>query len=477
MSSQLEAFLSKVLKKTTPNGAERDRILRLAEKLKAKVQHVACEAELDVEVRLEGSVAKDTWLREAPDIDIFVRVPSKVRKEHFGTKYLDVAKKAMAGAKQVERFAEHPYLEAIINGTRVNIVPCYRVKKGRWKSATDRTPFHTDYVKPLLDERLRGEVRLLKRFLKGIDVYGAEIKVGGFSGYLCELLILHYGSFLQTLKSVGEWKARTFIDLEGYFKGRERELGIAFEEPLVMVDPVDEGRNAASAVRRERLDEFIAASRAFLNSASMTFFYPPRTKPLSPQVLIETMKGRGTNIVFTQFGEVKTVPDILWGQLYKSQRSLRKLVEQHDFAMVRDAVWSDEKNLNISILEVEDRFVPTLKKHLGPPLERREECERFLEKHSFSAQALSGPRLEGGRWVVYIRRRYEDVVALLEDTLKDGGRKAGVAELVSQSVARRFKVRVNEEILLTYSRNREFARFLTEYLEGRPKWLGWRQTQ
>jgi tRNA nucleotidyltransferase (CCA-adding enzyme) len=472
MSSQLETFLSKVLKKITPNVEERERILKLAEKLEEKVQQVARETGLDVEVHLEGSVAKDTWLREAPDIDIFIRVPSKVNRESFGTTYLNVAKKATVGAKQVERFAEHPYLEAIFDGTRVNIVPCYRVKKGKWKSATDRTPFHTDYVKPLLNERLRGEVRLLKRFMKGIDVYGAEIKIGGFSGYLCELLILYYDSFLQALKSVGDWKTRAFIDLEGHYEGRERELGMAFDEPLVVVDPVDSGRNAASAVRREQLDTLVAASRAFLNNPNMTFFYPPKKKPLSPKALIKTMKDRGTNIVLTQFGEVETVPDILWGQLYKSQRALRKLVEQYDFKAVRDSVWSDEKSLNIYLLEVEDRFLPTLKKHLGPPLEKREECERFLEKHSSSAQMLSGPRIEEGRWVVYMRRRYEDVVALLGDALKDGGRKAGVAELVSKSIARRFKVTVNEEILPTYSQNRKFARFLTEYLEGRPKWLG-----
>ena len=31
--------------------------------------------------------------------------------------------------------------------------------------------------------------------MQGIGVYGAEIKVGGFSGYLCELLVMKYGGF------------------------------------------------------------------------------------------------------------------------------------------------------------------------------------------------------------------------------------------------------------------------------------------
>jgi hypothetical protein len=73
---------------------------------------------------------------------------------------------------------------------------------------------------------------------------------------------------------------------------------------------------------------------------------------------------------------------------------------------------------------------------------------------------------------VEIKRRYTDVVALLRDRLDDrGGRSVGMAELVSQTLARGFKILVNEEILPIYSRNKDFARFLTEYIQGKPKWL------
>ncbi len=471
MVSKLERILSNVLKQTTPSREEKKRILALAEKLKQKVGSAAEKAGLDVEVRLEGSVAKNTWLRESPEVDIFMRVPPTVPREAFGTTYLNIAKKATAGAKQVERFAEHPYLEAFLDGIRVNIVPCYHVERGEWKSATDRTPYHTDYVKPLLNEKLCNEIRLLKRFMKGVDVYGAEIKVGGFSGYLCELLVLFYGSFLQALKATSGWKARTFIDLKGYYKRREGELRLIFEEPLVIVDPIDKGRNAASAVRQERLDEFVAASRALLSNPSVELFYPPETQSLSLEGTAKAFKERGSSIVLIRFGKVKTVPDVLWGQLYKSQRSLRKLVEQHDFNLIREAVWSDERSLNAFLLEVEHRRLPPLKKHLGPPLERVSECERFLEKHTGFGQTLSGPRIEEGRWVVETTRKYTDIAELLEDKLKDGGRTAGMAELVSKALLKSLKILVNEEILPTYSRNPDFAKFLTEYIRGKPKWL------
>jgi tRNA nucleotidyltransferase (CCA-adding enzyme) len=471
MVLKLERLLSKILKKTTPSLEEKRHILALANELKQKVEASAQAARVDVEVRVEGSIAKNTWLKELPDIDIFMQVPPTVPRKAFGTLYLDIAKEATAGAEQVERFAEHPYLEAILDGTRINIVPCYRVKKGEWKSATDRTPFHTDYVKSLLNEKLCGEVRLLKRFMTGIGVYGAEIKIGGFSGYLCELLALFYGSFLQVLKAACNWKPRTVIDLEGFYEGRERELKLVFEEPLVIVDPVDKGRNVASAVRQERLDEFVAASRALLDRPSTEFFYPSKTKSFNSKELLRAVRNRGSSLVFIQFGRVKTVPDILWGQLYKSQRSLRKLVKQYDFRVIRNAVWSDEKNLNIFLLEVENRYLPSLKKHLGPPIEKKNECERFLRKHTCSQRTLSGPRIEEKRWVVEIMREYTGVVELLEDKLKDGGRNVGVAELVSQAVTKDMKILVNEEVLLTYSQSQDFAKFLTEYINGKPKWL------
>jgi tRNA nucleotidyltransferase (CCA-adding enzyme) len=471
VTSPLEEVCADVLKRVTPSPERRKRVLALAEELTKKVATAAKEAGIDAEVRVEGSVAKDTWLSEEPDIDIFMRVPTTMPREAFGTTCLEIARRATEGYKQIERFAEHPYLEAIIDEVRVNIVPCYRVKRGEWVSATDRTPFHTDYVKPLLDERLCGEVRLLKRFMKGIGVYGAEIKVGGFSGYLCELFTLNYGSFVEVLRSVADWRERMIIDYEGYYKGREQEAEKIFEEPLVMVDPVDKGRNVAAAVRKERLDELIVAARAFLKNPHLKFFYPPKIEALDAEELVHAMKTRGSTIVFVKFGKVKAVPDVLWGQLYKSQKSLRKMIQQHDFSVIRDHVWSDEENLNMFIFEVEGRHLPPIKKHLGPPVRKKVECEKFLHKHLGAAHTISGPRLEAGRWVVEIKRKHTDVVDLLLEKLGDGGRRVGVAATISKAMANSIEVLVNEEVLRLYSSNPQFASFLTEYLEGKPSWL------
>jgi len=470
VTSSLEEIRTEVLKRVTPSESERKKILSLARKLTEKVREAAKNEGVEADIRVEGSVAKNTWLRDYPEIDVFIRVPTTMPREAFGTVCLEIGKKATEGYRQIERFAEHPYLEAFVDDVCVNVVPCYSVKGGEWISATDRTPFHTDYVKPLLDERMGEEVRLLKRFMKGVAVYGAEIKVGGFSGYLCELLVLNYGSFVEVLRHAENWKERTVIDQEGHYKGKEA-VKKNFEEPFVMVDPVDKGRNVAAAVRKEKLDEFIAASRTFLKAPDLKFFYPPETKVLDATELTNKISARGSTIVFISFEAAATVPDVLWGQLYKSQRALRKMIRQQDFTVLRDSVWSDEKNLNIFTFEIENRYLPNMKHHLGPPLRKKRECENFLRKHVEADSTVSGPRVEDGRWIVDVQRKYTDVVKLLNEKLWDGGRRDGVAELVSKAVVDSLEVLVNDEVLKLYSAYSEFAKFLTEYLEGKPRWL------
>ncbi|MGB9740890.1 MAG: CCA tRNA nucleotidyltransferase [Candidatus Bathyarchaeia archaeon] len=471
MREEIEKICDMVLRRITPKKEEREKIEALAKKLEEKLASTCEFFDVKAKVRLEGSVAKDTWLSEEPDIDIFMRVPSSIPRKSLGEVCLKVARKATEGAEQIERFAEHPYLEAIIEGIRVNIVPCYDVKRGEWLSATDRTPYHTDYVKKHLTVKMRDEVRLLKRFMKGIGVYGAEIKIGGFSGYLCELLILHYKTFLNVIKAFAETKQRIVIDIENYYKGRREELALLFPEPIVMVDPVDKGRNVASAVQPLRLYTLIAASRSFLKNPNLSFFYPLEKHALTLKELKEEFKKRGSAIILLAFKKVDAVPDILWGQLYKSQRSLSKLLQLNDFKVLRQASWSDERTLNAFIFELEQKELPPIKKHLGPPLEKVEECEKFLKKHLGKSETLCGPYIEDGRWVVEIRRKYTNAVSLLEEKLKDGGRNAGIAEEISKKIREGLKIFVNDQVAEIYEKNMDFAVFFTEFLAGKPQWL------
>jgi tRNA nucleotidyltransferase (CCA-adding enzyme) len=469
---KINTIHEEILKKITPTPADRAKITALAKELQQKVARACQEQGVKATVRVEGSVAKDTWLREEPEIDIFMRLPTAIPRRSLGEISLKIARKATEGARQqVERFAEHPYLEAFIGEVRVNIVPCYDVKQGKWLSATDRTPFHTDYVKRHLTKTLRKEVLLLKKFLKGINGYGAEIKTGGFSGYLCELLILQNKSFSETLRAFASYTQRTAIDIEGYYARREKELKLLFPEPLVIVDPVDKARNVASAVQQQKLYTLVAAARAFLKKPNAKFFYPPKIKVLTPEALKSKLETHGSSLIFLTLGKIDAVSDVLWGQLYKTQRALRKLAELNDFKVLRDAVWSDEKTLTVLVFELEQRVLPGVKKHLGPPLKREKECENFLSKYAHNDDVVSGPYIEDGRWVVELQRRFKDAVELLKEKLENGGRSIGVAELMAQAFREKLGVIVNAEVMEVYKDNKEFSEFLTGFLSGKPFWL------
>jgi tRNA nucleotidyltransferase (CCA-adding enzyme) len=472
MQKEIDKVYSEILEKITPTKEDKAKIEALAKELEQKVASSCAKHNIKATVRVEGSVAKDTWLKEDPDIDVFMRLPASIPRRALGEISLEIAREATEGSRQVERFAEHPYLEAFVADVRVNVVPCYAVKRGEWLSATDRTPFHTDYVKNRLNKSLRNEVRLLKKFMQGIKVYGAEIKIGGFSGYLCELLILQYKSFTETLQAFAQYTRRMVVDIENYYVDRENELQLLFAEPLVMIDPVDKGRNVASAVQSQKLHTFVGAARAFLKTPSTEFFYPPKTKALPAEALKQKLENRGSACVFLTCAAAEAVPDVLWGQLYRTQRSLRKLAELNDFKVLRDAVWSDEKTLSAFVLELEQRVLPSVKKHLGPPLTREKECDNFLAKYVHgNSDVVSGPYIEDGRWVVELQRRFTDAVEFLSEKLKEGGRNTGIAEIVSQALREKFKILVNSEVSEVYVGNRDFAEFLTDFLRGKPFWL------
>jgi tRNA nucleotidyltransferase (CCA-adding enzyme) len=464
--------MERVLERITPTRPDRKKMLALAKDLEVKV---AAECELlgvAAIVRLEGSLAKDTWLKEDPDVDVFIRLPPSIPRQPLGEVALTIAKKATQGSEQVERFAEHPYLEAFVDDVRVNIVPCYDVKPGEWLSATDRTPYHTDFINEHLKGEQRADVRLLKKYMQGIGVYGAEIKVGGFSGYLCELLVLHFGSFVNVLQAFSRHTSKRVIDINRYYQQRQRELELLFPEPLVIVDPVDKARNVASAVQPQCLHTFVAASRVFLKEPSEEFFYPLKTQSVSVEEMQEAIARRGSSLVFLTFDRIKAVSDVLWGQLYRTRKALKKQLEIHGFRVLRDAVWSeDNASFVMFILELEQRVLSRTVKHAGPPLEFEKECESFLSKYEANSDVVAGPFIDEGRWMVELPRKFTDAVELLRAMLTAGGRDIGVAELVAKVLQEGFLILLGDEVTEHFMYNVEFAQFLTEFLSGKPFWL------
>ncbi len=463
----VSAITAKTLKEVTPTSEEREKTLRFADELEKKLGEKLKKTGISAEVSVQGSLAKDTWLAGNTDIDLFIVLPKELGREVF-PKILEVSKTLTD--KWVEAYAEHPYLQARVGEYKVDFVPCFKIERPEERaSSVDRTPLHTAYVRSRLDERTRGEVRLFKKFAREMGVYGAEIRVKGLSGYLCELLIIHYGSFTEALRGIDSWRFSQIIDVEKHYGDRTDEARRLFDAPLVVIDPVDKGRNVAAAVSKEKLGELMMAAKLFLAKPSISFFKPDKTEPPSAPALKEHLSKLGFDLVSVHFKYGKAAPDVLWGQLYRTLDGLRGLLGQHDFQVIRSGVWSNEHETNVLIFELEAARIPSARKHIGPPVDSKD-AAAFVEKHARGGATVTGPWVEEGRWVVCLRRRYVDAASLLRDTLESGGAEAGVAAGLAEDL-KEADILVNGEILGLYASNGEFARFLFGFLRGKPRWM------
>ncbi|HID23980.1 MAG TPA: CCA tRNA nucleotidyltransferase, partial [Planctomycetaceae bacterium] len=235
--------IEEVLSRIVPTPEEEAKLREVEKELVARIRYEASQYDRRLYARLLGSASRGTWLRYQKDLDIFIFFPEEYSKEEMERIVTSIASRVLKGVEK--RYAEHPYVRGEFRGYDVELVPCYAIKDTSYlKSAVDRTPFHNDYVKKRISSK-ENEVRLLKQFLKGIACYGAEAKVEGFSGYLCELLVIKFGSFIRVLEAAKHFKRGEVLSLRGDVD--EKAVRRKFSSPLIFLDPVDENRNVAAA--------------------------------------------------------------------------------------------------------------------------------------------------------------------------------------------------------------------------------------
>ncbi len=464
----LETVCEKVSKKITPSTEDRMKVERLSQELIRRVREEAVNLNITVNPLLVGSIAKDTWIKTNPDIDIFMVFPRTYTYKEIGELGLKIARK-VTGGKGEEKYAEHPYLRAEIEEFQVDFVPSFEISDAtELVSSVDRTPLHTAYIKKNLNESLKREVRLLKQFLMGINAYGAEIRIGGFSGYLCEILMMHYSSFPRLLEECIKWKPQHIIDIENHYTNT-KEIKKIFSEPLVVIDPVDPKRNVSAALTKQKIGEFKAASKAFLEEPRETFFFPNKIKPFSPEELQNLHDKKGTDTLFLTFETPKIPPDTLWGQIYKSLDALKNFLESKDFKIINKDAWSGEEK-TILILEFESITIPKTYKHLGPPPGSIGQPP-FLKKHTKSDKTVSGPRIENGKWIVELLRQHTRADKLLDHEIRNKIKTLGLGKYIAEKISQKFEILLNTEISNIYLQNPDFAEFLTKYYLGKPNWL------
>ena len=392
-----EAALARI----RPSPEEDKALAAMVRELLAKVEGTLKARGWDAKPFVSGSVAKGTHLTGA-DVDLFVAFPPDLPREDLETRGLALGELLERG---LHMYAEHPYTRGFYKGIQVEIVPCYRITDASQRmSAVDRTPLHVDYVLGHLNGGQADEVRVLKAWSEGVGIYGAEAKIGGFSGYLCELLAIKYGTFRKVLEASLSWRRGEAITLD-------HPGSRAFEEPLVVVDPVDPNRNVASAVRLEQMATFVHAAREYLRSPSERFFFPRPSKPLSLTKLRALAKKRGGELLAISIRVPEVTEDVLYPQLRKAHRAFQELFARRDF-VVMDSRFDVAGKEAVFLFEFAVGSLPRVERHEGPPVWVRN-AKDFLEKWAGNPKTIAGPFLFGDRWTVDVVREATDAAALV----------------------------------------------------------------
>lgn len=417
MTAEIEKVLDRARPLVVPRTVAREETVRVAEKVMSRVKDAAGSHREVTGVVLGGSFAKDTWLPGDVDIDVFVKITTGVDEAKFEEVGLAVGREALRGYKPGKKYAQHPYTEATVDGFKVNVVPCYDVKPGEWRSAADRSIHHVAFVRDNLDEEARVQVRLLKRFMKAVGVYGAEIETGGFSGYATEALIHDYETFESALGSFAVF------------------VPDSKEEYFTLFDPIDDKRDLGKAMSRETVARMVLASRAFLQKPSIEFFKQVRGKA----------RPKLQKLAYAiAFEHEELSEDTLWGELRRSARQVAKHIREEGFQVSRVEAASDRlRSSAIIILPVVDAL-PRLEERVGPGVEILEGAKSFASKNRRAAELMWVG--EDGRLRLLAKRRFTSLGELLEEMLDSRVDTIGVSKEVREALKKNGRVLRGERL-------------------------------
>ncbi|MGI0004622.1 MAG: CCA tRNA nucleotidyltransferase [Candidatus Nitrosotenuis sp.] len=416
----MNQILKQVEKITIPSEKLQKEKDAIVEKVVKLVQKQVANYPQITGIEIGGSFAKGTWLPQKADVDIFIKFQTSMPEKEF----VDLGKKigfsALRDFGPYVRYAEHPFVEAQIKDTKVNLVPCYDVLEGNWKSSADRSPFHTRFMIRSLSVQLKNDVRLLKAFLKANDIYGAEIARQGFSGYVAEVLVFNFGSFEGVIRAISELK-------QGQIIGNATR---SFDTPIAIMDPIDPNRNLGAAISIENIGRFVLAARAFLKKPSVSFF---KSKKKSQKTSKDSLK----NILALTFRYKQRSPDIIWGQLKRAATSIATQIEQEGFSVLRrSAVISGDNTASLLFL-LKSRKLDQHHVRAGPDFFTAIHVEKFVESNKKKSTTMWIS--EEGKIHSLQKRSHIDAALFLKDLIKKNLAKSGVPVGLKNDI-KKFKI-------------------------------------
>lgn len=450
-----DSVRSNVLKKIVPSQAEQKKVELFSDNLMKKAKEISVVQIGGKAVSLQccfaGSLGKGTWLSGDHDVDLFIVFPHSVQREELEKRGMEIGAKLAAAinGKPQAKYAEHPYVKISAKGYSIDVVPCYEMKMGdSIRSAVDRSPLHLEFVKQNIGGK-EADARLLKKFCKAADVYGSDAKHLGISGYICELLIIRYGSFDNAIREISKLRPGHFIEWDKP-ADKNRFAG----QPFVVIDPIDHTRNAASVMSGENFIKLVEAAKEFLKKPSTSFFEMPKKIPLGSKE-IKMMRNRKTFFAVVWFKRPDVIDDIVYPQARRLRDRLESLLRYNEFLPLHAYEYVDDKIVCI-ILELEIWSLPAVKRMPGPPIFSQKHTDEFIGKYGKSAYAMDN------FWYADVQRKFEHADDVLKDFFKNGSGEQGVPKYLLEE-SKKAKIISEKEFWKFVVKNKMLSAMLREH--------------
>jgi len=449
-----------VLSKVKPSRNKNREIKTIVDAITMVIEEYIKKNNIDAEITIEGSYAKGTWLADELDVDLFILAKPELCKKITQREFVEELETYFRERSyRVKReYAQHPYLAVIHRNISIDIVPGCKVESPKnIQTAVDRTPFHRKYVLARLSEEQKDEVRLLKSFMKGINVYGAEVGVKGFSGYLAELLIVRYKCFRNVLEAASRWIPPVVIDIENHYEEKKKLIEKYPQQPLIVVDPVDPSRNAAAAVSLKSLATFIFAAQKYLEKPSIKYFHIQRIEKE------EKKKIEVPCLIICLKPDSEISRDNLWGTIQRIARTLAKTLKNYDAKVVNYATYCPENaKRGWIILEFESTKLPPYREYRGPPVWMKEHAKKFLKKHLEYKDTVKLWINEEGRLAALVKQRITNIEKIIEEILSK-------RDLLPKH-ARNYEIQIMGIPQATQEMNEEERKWLVNTVMKNPPW-------
>ncbi|MBS3091429.1 nucleotidyltransferase domain-containing protein [Candidatus Pacearchaeota archaeon] len=341
---------------------------------------------IKADVFVGGSFAKNTMMEgKEYDIDIFVRFDKKYADKSISLFLERVIKNLKIKYQKVH--GSRDYIQIQKNRKiAFEIIPVIKIKKANEaRNTTDLSYFHVNYVKKRLNDKLRKEISITKKFFKAQKVYGAESYISGFSGYAIECLIIHYKTFENMIRAFskasgrpGKDNEKIIIDPERQYK--KQEIMIEMNEskthsPIVLVDPTWKERNVLAALSLETFDKTKEAINSFLKHPNISYF---EVKAININNLKQLAKKNDSEFLHINIKTDRQERDIAGTKLRKFSKFIIGELEKY-FIITKDEFdYKLKRNADLYLILKSRKEI--IKQ--GPPLTMKENVAAFKKANN-----------------------------------------------------------------------------------------------